>query len=825
MAQIDRFYIGQLDGKGLQTDLKPYAIPDNAFTDLNNAYVFRGRVRKRFGAQLMRASSTNAGFEQIQSRLKINIGTTDGSGDFSDTVPGAIFAVGQAFSIGSNFFTVTQTGTPANLLVTGTGTGTYDTSNGAVTITASDLTADVYFYPSTPVMGLPTYQKAEVNVEDVIAFDQQFAYIYDTNGWEQLGTAIWTGDNSQFFWGTNWRGISSADIYFFVTNFEPADGIRYWDGSTWNTLKPVINSTTQLSTARIVLPFKDRLIALNTIEESDGIQFSAPNTTDGSGNFNQTVAGAYAIGEQFVVGNTIFQIASAVAGLQNMTVFPYPGIKNPPTAQFNFASGNLVITGNNNNVNLPVYYFDSGSTGTASYVNRCRFSLNGNPVLANGWLESPGLGGYIDAPTKEAIVTAQFLKDRLIVYFESSTWELVYTGNQVLPFVWQQINTEFGAESTFSQIPFDKAVLGVGNVGIQACNGSNVERIDEQIPDEVFKVHNDNGGVKRVAGIRDYYTEMVYWSFPSETRNSDFPFNDKVLTYNYKNGAWAFNDDSITAFGYFQSVIGGISTDLIWSDADIEWKEGDFPWNSPTIQAKFRNIIAGNQQGFVFKVIPDKSSNCESLQITDVDISLQPVITVSCINHNLDADEYIKFDHVYGITGLDGIIGRVLFSPSTNSFSVRLPSGTVVSGSYTGGGTLTRVTPINFKTKQYNFYANQGRNAYVSKVDFLVDRTDDGQCVVDFMVSSSDDGMVQQSAVTGSLVGSSILETSPYTLVPYEQQQDRLWHPVYFQADGETIQLHFYLNDAQTRDAEISEEDFELHAMTIYSTPTSSRLQ
>ena len=86
---VDRFYIGQIDGQGLQSDLKPYAIPDNAFAELNNAYVFRGRVRKRFGSKLMIGTvSATSGLEQIQSRLKINIGTTDGAGNFAGVVPG-----------------------------------------------------------------------------------------------------------------------------------------------------------------------------------------------------------------------------------------------------------------------------------------------------------------------------------------------------------------------------------------------------------------------------------------------------------------------------------------------------------------------------------------------------------------------------------------------------------------------------------------------------------------------------------------------------------------------------------------------------------------
>src|SRR5207247_7694475 len=105
-----------------------------------------------------------------------------------------------------------------------------------------------------------------------------------------------------------------------------------------------------------------------------------------------------------------------------------------------------------------------------------------------------GKGDSIDAPTSEAIVTALILKDRLIVYFERSTWELVYTGNQVIPFDWQTINIELGAESTQSVVPFDSVILGVGDVGIHSCNGGNVARIDDKIPDEILQVNNSHSG-------------------------------------------------------------------------------------------------------------------------------------------------------------------------------------------------------------------------------------------------------------------------------------------------------------------------------------------
>lgn len=821
---------------GMQTDRKPWLIPDDAFEQLYNAYVFRGRVRKRFGSRLMESQAVSTpGYEQLASRFRIKIGTVFGDGIFGTAphpvvnVPGSIFAIGQAFSIGDEIFTVYQTGVAQDMLDTGAAaTATYDTTNGAVVFTGVTPLADVYFYPALPVMGLISYETGTSSDELIFGFDREFSYNFTVNGWDRVGTAVWTGSDSQFFWGANWRGTTSDVTFLFVTNYNAADFIKYYDPNAgdWTSMSPVVNNTNRVLTSRIVLPFKDRLVLLNTIERAQGVQFSSPNKTNATtGDFNQTVAGAYVLGQQFIVGNTIFTIASAAAGLQNMTISSLPGITTPPTAQFDFAIGNLVITGNGNNRNLPVYFFDDSSGAQQIFVNRCRFSVNGDPTASNAWIDQqPGLGGYIDAPTKEAIITAQFLKDRLIVYFDSSTWELVYTGNNVLPFVWQKINTELGAESTFSQVPFDKVILGVGNVGVHACNGSNVERIDDKIPDTVFDIHNADSGVERVYGIRDYYVEMVYWSFPSTDRNATQPFNNRVLVYNYKTGSWAINNDSITAFGYLNALAQQGET---WQSDQGEWQQDQTTWeDGPNVQSKFKQVIAGNQEGYVFYIDPDTSRNSPAIQITNM-VNIAGTITVTAINHNFvpgfdGFGDYIAIENVQGLTGFSGVIYPVNRVVNANTFEI---FDLNVVGTYTGGGTCARVSAINILTKQYNFYVNQGRNAFISKVDFYVAKTANGEITVDYATGSSSQTLLQQGSLTGALLGNGVLETSPYALVPQEQTQVRLWHPVYLQADGECVQLNMYLSELQLIQTDIAWSDFELNAMTFYCQPTSSRLQ
>ena len=76
----DRYLIAPFE-TGLQTDIKPYMTPDEAWTSLYDAYVYKGRTRKRPGSQLQNQTVPLA-VQQLYSRLAINLGATDGAGAF-----------------------------------------------------------------------------------------------------------------------------------------------------------------------------------------------------------------------------------------------------------------------------------------------------------------------------------------------------------------------------------------------------------------------------------------------------------------------------------------------------------------------------------------------------------------------------------------------------------------------------------------------------------------------------------------------------------------------------------------------------------------------
>lgn len=799
----DRFMIMPIQ-TGLETDQKPWQIMDDAFSVLQNAYVFRSTLRKRFGTVLM--GTVN------QSRFRIQVGTTSGAGNLAGIVPGASGAVGQGFSIGASFYTVFNPGAGANPMrdngTPATTTKTFNLATGAFNFVGAPINTAVFFYPALPVMGLTQYEIGAINNHPSFGFDPRFAYKYTPNvGWDRAGTAsagnplpIWHGTDSQFFWTANWDGLTPDIVILFVTNFNAHVGLGLatddpiWslNNNTWTpfTYSPdaVLNfentqpyTVTQTSTAgtiitnyvqqaRIIVSFKNRLLLLNTIE----------NNANGYTQYDTT--------------NHASRIASG---------------------------------------NTPATYLTSTNI---QYKNRVRYSHNGSPFADNAWLE-PNFtyqattasavvvadgGGFIDATTEEAIVSAEFIKDRLIVYFERSTWELAYTGNEILPFVWQKINTELGSQATFATVPFDKQVLTIGNTGVHSCNGANVDRIDNKIPDNIFQFKVDNDDQLRTCGIRDYRQECVYWSFVSDNETPvTQKFPNQILLYNYRNDSWAYNDDCFTAFGYFEQ-----QTDTTWNSTNLTWGQSNFTWQSGVIQAQQRVILAGTPEGFVLIIDADVSRNAPSMQITTMTIpstaSGVGFVDLTVINHNLDLNDYVAVENTVGIALPITSIYRVTAVIDANNVTIEAPD---ISGTYTGGGTLARVSNIEILSKQWNPYIGQDRNFYLSKIDFAVQRTGNGQLTVDYYPSATELSMIQEGINNGSIMGNSILETTPYALYPLEAFQDILWHPIYFQTTGEFVQIAIYYSPDQIANPAIAWEDFQLQALTLHTQPTSQRLE
>ena len=273
---------------GLVQSRVNFIIPEDAYPILQNAYVWRERIKRKQGVELLGRlrrllSAVAAGtYTTITGTNTLNIFTglgvlaTQPNAELQlpSTTPITItFAapISQSLSTGSS-----DSGT---LVVTGAGpitAATISFATGIITITASapvgpaNVTFTGAYYPGLPVMGLRSRELNNINNEMLIAFDEIYAYRFVGTQWiEFIPGTTWKGDDSDFFWSTNYW-VSAANLkLFWVTNFSGTGGdpIRYTDGLTWTDFAPTINAAGDvLAQCLALLPFRGRLLAFNTLE-------------------------------------------------------------------------------------------------------------------------------------------------------------------------------------------------------------------------------------------------------------------------------------------------------------------------------------------------------------------------------------------------------------------------------------------------------------------------------------------------------------------------------------------------------------------------------
>ena len=469
----------------------------------------------------------------------------------------------------------------------------------------------------------------------------------------------------------------------------------------------------------------------------------------------------------------------------------------------------------------------SGAALSQNYFNRCRFSQLGDPTdQTNGWrVDIFGRGGSLDAPVNEQIVGAIFIKNTLVVDFERSTWQLRYVGEYGNPFLWERVSADFGSESTFSGVLFDNHRLAVGDKAITAGNGNSVNRIDLDIPDQVFNFKNSNFGVQRVTGIRDYKKELVFWNYPDAQTQAafgiDITFPNTVLVYNYRNNTWATFDDSVTCFGTFQS-----STNITWSNLAVFWDDEDITWSDSDSQSEFPIIVCGNQQGFVSCFQYATPSNLstvdaidqETLTITAITLTTN-LITITSPNHNLQQGDCI---YITGLTFLDSTlftpvtttlnnaIYRVnwVSSPSVNQFTISvwdfnlqnykfifpyapLPSTAL----YVGGGRITKFPKLNILTKDINLFQGQSLQTKLSRLDFLFEPQVNASVTVNLYLNSSTRGSTPGSSPPSSNVAwqsnMSIDAVQPF----YTQNSDYSWFRLYATLAAQYFNINITYDD------------------------------
>lgn len=481
---------------------------------------------------------------------------------------------------------------------------------------------------------------------------------------------------------------------------------------------------------------------------------------------------------------------------------------------------------------------------TGSFNQRARWSQNGvvydiapappgiTPEV-DAWDEdTPGKGGFIDAPTQEAITGADFIKDTLIVFFERSTWQLRYTGNEILPFTWERINLEHGSMSPYGIIPFDSGVIAFGNRGIVSTNGVSLERIDEKIPDQAFQVNKiSQGDLKRIQGIRNFNGEQAIWTyrnFEEDFTGTAFPNRNLVL--NYIDGSWSIFTNSYTAFGAFRTF-----DDKRWQDMNESWKDTSLPWFDPSLSSNFPSIVAGNQQGFVVYNknvdIDGPSGEAPTLIVdpsTPAGVLGTPIRIVSP-DHNLQDNDFVEFSGFATTNGWEQLNGVIFVAKvfddntfdlyqfidnGTNPEGVEVPTNTAgggvtnVIGAVATGGLIALVPKTEILSKRFNPYLNEEVKFRVIYMDIYSNTigTDATQYAVDMMVDSNDEERVDTSLVKPFGTGT------------------KIWKRAYIQSISDFLQFRIRQTNLQLSTQNITNSQMHFYAFMLLLRKTGGKL-
>ena len=755
---------------GLVQSRENFLLPDDAYPTLQNAYVWRERIKRKKGYQFL---------GRLQRSVAISTTLVDGSINLLTALePTASIAPGTISLMGGTDGTLyTDTLRNGTLTATG-GTGTGGTINyvtGVITITAGageTLVGTIGYYPGLPVMGIRTRELQNSANDETIFFDQVYAYIYNAS----------TSSFMEWIPGTKWSahgGNVAATDFFWSTN--------YWIGA------PLISIDSVPPAYKTAFTTTNKLFWVTNNTGQFGQNADPPRITDG-------VTWMDFYHDTSPTINSPWAQIDATNWLVNwLAMLPYRG----RMVTFNTWEGTSAASAQN-------------------FSNRIRWDTIGNPFIpyyagtpaTGSWRDDiRGQGGFLDIPTSEDIISIGFVRDNLIIYCERSTWQLRYTGRTIAPFNIERVNSELGVESTFSAVQFDTSLVGIGDKGVVECDSYKSERIDIKIPDFVFQFNSLNNGVARIQGIRDFTNRLAYWTIPlvqfyPNIGNTNWIFPTARLVYNYENDSWAIFNDSLTTLGNFQ-----LQNSPNWIQIKIPWIEYEKTWLDD--DAEDNLIVGGNQQGFI-EILDQLTVNDISLYISNIVNNGTGIAQITSPNHNMQSGFVIGISQIpvgtpfsnlnggiYGINVLDNN-NFTLLTYNIDSDDFDVPVVGSPTGTYLGIGYINIRENFYITSKKFNFL-DEGQSIQIGYLDILMVAVNNGALSLKMYIDY-DDETPSNTLYNNTVIGSqpivpdtffnSIIPTYPSDLA-VAQQGTKFWQRVYCPTRANFFTIEYTFSNSQ----------------------------
>ena len=263
------------------------------------------------------------------------------------------------------------------------------------------------------------------------------------------------------------------------------------------------------------------------------------------------------------------------------------------------------------------------------------------------------------------------------------------------------------------------------------------------------------------------------------------------------------------------------------------WRQWNQPWSTGAQSALQPDLIAGNQQGYIF-VRDEGTGEGNSLTITSISGN-----TITSPNHALNTGDYIIISGALGTVGaeINGNIYRV-GNVMDNTFT--LNPNITGAGTYLGGGEIKRMYIPFIQTKQFPTAWSMARKTRMCSQKYLFTKTSLGE--VSLYIYLSQNGanpynfgpiVPEVDSNNDALIYSTKLYTCPESTnlgltpaninlqAPAANDQAQIWHRMNTSLIGDTIQVAITLNDEQMRDTQLRYQftEIELHGFIIDVAP------
>lgn len=307
-----------------------------------------------------------------------------------------------------------------------------------------------------------------------------------------------------------------------------------------------------------------------------------------------------------------------------------------------------------------------------------------------------GHGGFLAAPTGDIIQSVEFIRDVLVVFFSNSTWIFRFTGNNTEPFRWDKLNDSKNTNCPYGSIAYDVRCTSIGNTGLLACDGVNVDRYDLPVVDYYQSEFSQKYLAQNFAQRYDNLNQgwMLYPSIGSGTAGNANPLiggvapaSNKALIYNFIEETWAtydFSSNPLTCLGTFRII-----NDVTWASLTQSWDSTDGTWNSYSTQDRAQALLAGDPNGYVWLMDNNKVS-------TDNGTAVVPNIKSTRWNPSVQVGQKLQFVYIdiyYQVVSTDPLnpVQVYLNFYTDNSEAFAIQRILTLDGPIEGGFTFKRI--------------------------------------------------------------------------------------------------------------------------------------